>query len=126
VGHLCVESMSSGACAPAKTETQHAGLTLRSVGQVEIQQGRSVVVTTGLRLLSFRGQRVRVAQSALGLGNRGETRIRPTLRTREDHGSEIVLKVANYGRIPYMILKGSCVGQIAIIGVGDVVMCDRQ
>jgi dUTPase len=117
MGYLRVETMSSSACAPTKSETQCAGQTLRSMEQVGIQQGRSVVVTTGLRLLTFRGQRVRVAQSALGPGNSEKIRIHKNLRTRDDHGSEIVLKVANFGRIPYMILKGSCVGQIAIIGV---------
>jgi hypothetical protein len=104
MGHLCFESMSSDACTPTKTETQRAGLTLRSMEQFEIRQGRSVVVTTGLRLLSFRGQRVRIAQSTLGLGNRGEIRIHTTLRTHEDHGIEIALKVTNFGRIQIFAL----------------------
>jgi dUTPase len=121
MGHLRVESMISGACAPTKTESQRAGLTLRSMEQVQIQQGHSVVVTTGLRLLSFRGKRARIAQSTLGPGNREKIRIHTILRTHEDRGDEIVLKVTNFGQIPYMILKGSCIGQIAIIGVGDVV-----
>jgi hypothetical protein len=114
MGRLCV------ACAPTMTETHRSGLTPRSMEQVEIDAGRSVVVTTGLRLLSFRGQKVRVAQSVLGPGNRGKIRIRTALYAREDHGAMIVIKVTNFGCIPYMILQNSCVGQIAITGVDDI------
>jgi hypothetical protein len=76
VGHICVETSASGAYPPTKSETQRAGLTLRSMEQVGIQPGCSVNVTTGLRLLCFRGQRVRVAQSVLGPGDQEKIRIR--------------------------------------------------
>jgi hypothetical protein len=56
-GRISVETIASGAYPPTKSATQRAGLTLRSMELVEIQPGRSVSVATGLRLLSFRGQR---------------------------------------------------------------------
>jgi hypothetical protein len=96
VGHLCVESR-SGAGPPTMIEAHRSGLTLRSMEQVEIDPGRSVVVTAGLRLLSFRGQKVRIAQSVLGPGNRGMIRIHTALYIREDHGKLIAIKVANFG-----------------------------
>jgi hypothetical protein len=89
--------------------------------QVEIQPGRSNNATTGLRLLSFRGQRVRITQSVLGPGDREKKHIHTTILTHEDHGIEIVFKVANFGRIPFMILQGSCIGQVMLVGVDDVV-----
>jgi hypothetical protein len=60
------------------------------MGQVEIQPGRSVNVTTRLRRLSFRGQRVRITQSVLGPGSREKIRIRKTLLARKDPVSAIV------------------------------------
>jgi hypothetical protein len=65
--------------------------------QVEIQQGHSVIVTTGLRLLSFRGQTGRIAQSVLGPGNREKIRIHTILYTHEDHDIAIDLEVTNCG-----------------------------
>jgi hypothetical protein len=81
VGHICVETLTSGTHAPTKSETQRAGLTLRSMEQVEIQPWRRVNVTAGLRLFSLRGQRVRVTQSFLGPGDREKMRIRKTFLT---------------------------------------------
>jgi hypothetical protein len=120
MGNLCVGSR-SGANAPTMTEVHRSGPTLRSVGQVEIDLGRSVVATAGLRLLSFRGQEIRMAQSVLGPGNRGEMRVRTSLCTPEDHGAMIVIEVANFGCVPYVILQNSCVGQIAITSVDEIV-----
>jgi hypothetical protein len=119
VGHLCVESR-SGAGPPTMIEAHRSGLILRSMEQVEIDPGRSVVVTAGLRLLSFRVRKVRIAQSVLGPGNRGKIRIHTAFYTREDQGKLIAIEVANFGCILYMILENSCVGQIQIIGVDDI------
>jgi hypothetical protein len=88
---ICVETLKTGAFIPTKSETQRAGLTLRSMKTAEIQPGHSVVVTTGLRLLSFHGQRARITPRVLGPGNADEIRIHTTLLTHEDHGNDIVL-----------------------------------
>jgi hypothetical protein len=71
-------------------------------------------------LLSFRGRRVHVIRSVLSPGSREKIRIHKTLLTREDHGGEIVFAVANFGRIPFMVSQGDCVGQVVLIGVDDV------
>jgi dUTPase len=119
VGRICVETLKTGVFIPTKSETQRAGLTLRSMETAEIQPGHSAVATAGLRLLSFRAQRARITQSVLGPGNRDKIRICSTLLAREDHGADIVFNVANYGRNHYVLSFGGCVGQIILVGVGD-------
>jgi hypothetical protein len=71
-------------------------------------------------LFSFRGQRARITKSVLGPGNADEIRIRATLLAREDYGDDIVFAVTNYGRILYLVSHGNCIGQIILVGVGDV------
>jgi hypothetical protein len=53
--------------------------------------------------------------------NKGTVLLRPPDSACSLSGIAIVLEVANYGCIHYLIPKGSCVGQIAITGVDDIV-----
>jgi hypothetical protein len=85
-----------------------------------MQQGHSVEMATGLRLISFLVSGVRVTQSALGPGARGKIRVQPTLLIHEDHGAEIVVTVRNFGCGPYVVNRGDCIGQIQVVGVDDL------
>jgi dUTPase len=123
LGRICVEAFKKGAFLPTKSETQRAGLTLRGQETAEIQQGHSVEVTAGLRLVSFIGKAIRVTQSVLGPGSQEKIRTHATLLTHEGHGCEIVFTVTNFGCIPYVVSRGDCVGQIQVVGVDDV-ECD--
>jgi hypothetical protein len=77
VGRISISATGSGISKPTMTETLQAGLSLRSLETVTINQGESVILTTGLCLCSFRGGKVRSTQSVLGPGATGEIRDAP-------------------------------------------------
>jgi dUTPase len=90
------------------------------MGSAEIPPGRSVNVTTGLRLRSFRGQRARITQSVVSPGNKDKLRLCATLLAHDNHGADIEIKVTNYGCIPFAVCCGDRIAQIILIGVDDV------
>jgi dUTPase len=123
LGRICVEIINVGgldAFLPTQSDTQRTGLTLKGRETAVIQQGHSVEMATGLRLISFLGSDVRVTQSALSPDVRGEIRVQTTLLTHEDHGAEIVVAVRNFGCDPYVVNRGDSIGQIQVVGIDDV------
>jgi dUTPase len=104
------------------TETLRTGLTLKSIETATIQQGESVALTTGLRLRSFRGDRIRSAQSVLGPGDEEMIHINACLLTREDHDADIKFKITNFRHNPYTVKQGDYIGQLIMLGVDEVIL----
>ena len=84
--------------------------------------GESATLAAGLRLRSFRGDRIRSAQSVLGPGDEEMIHINTCLLTHEDHDADIKFRITNFGRNPYTVKQGDYIGQLIVVGVDEVIL----
>jgi hypothetical protein len=112
VGGISIPSTESGVLKPTMTETLRTGLTLKSIE----------TITTGLRLQSSRGRRIRSAQSVMGPGDKDMMRVRTSLLTREDRDADINFEITNFGHDPCTVNKGDYIGLLIMLGVDEVIL----
>jgi dUTPase len=122
VGGISISSTEDGILKPAMTETLRTGLTLKSIETVTVHQGESVTLARGLRLQSFRGDRIRSAQSVLGPGDEEMIHVDTSLWTCEDHDADIKFKITNFGHDPCAVKQGDYIGQLIMLGVDEVIL----
>jgi dUTPase len=121
VGRLRVETLSTEASKPTKSEAQRTGLTLTSVESKEIQPGQTVHLSTRLILRSFKGRQAGIPNSFQGpRQERDKVHVRSKYLTAKDYGKDIIVALVNSGCAPHMVNVGDCIAQIFLLGVDDV------
>jgi hypothetical protein len=121
VGGISISSTTDGILKPSMTD-----FTARLDSEINRNSHRT---SGGVRcarhwptLAIFSGERIRSAQSVLGLGDEEMINVNASLLTHEDHDADIKFEITNFGHNPYTVKQEGYIGQLIMLGVDEVIL----